>query len=132
MQYTIIEVKQEHPNACGDLTETEKIEILSDLNSENFSERIQMSYIHTYKDPQDLHMYEHCHSTAIKYARENPELEVVSGYIVIPISYGVNLLSHSVVRDVSTGILWELMYSVESKKFIVRSPNIRGYDLTAY
>jgi len=60
----------------------------------------------------------------------------VSGYLVKFEKDRAILRSHSVVRDIKTNTLWELMapmgdmYSMD-KKFIEHSPKIKGYNLVA-
>jgi|GEM_PF-3064540 len=124
-------------NATKEPSESDLTEILAALNNYNFSTRTELhdgNPLYKYPDFTDS-QFAQCHETARKYAEENENLKVVSGYIV-EFETDTNraiLTSHSVVRDIENNTLWELMGSLYSidKKFIEHSPEIKGHNLVA-
>jgi uncharacterized lipoprotein len=76
-----------------------------------------------------------CHATARKFSGVNKNLVVISGYLIQFTGDKAKLISHSVVKDTETNIIWELMtsfYPIDEYQFIEHSPEIKGHDLVAW
>jgi len=134
MNYKNIKIQKKHDFATNEPNESDLQEILDALNKGDFTARTEFpSENHPYKEPC-LTYEDHCHATARKFSESNQTLKVVSGYLITCQTDRVTLQSHSVVRDIKTNTIWELMapmYPLDKHKFIEHSPEIRGYDLIA-
>jgi hypothetical protein len=141
MVFSKISIKRSHKNSTEKPpTETELQKILDLLNEEDFETRVGLSVKHSYKEPEDLELDDHCHATARKYADANKGLLTpVPGYLISPINTNasrVDLEAHSVVQDTVRKELVELipplLYTLEQYHFIEHKSGIRGHDLEAW
>jgi len=137
MSFTNIKIAKQNQGCYGNIQDEVFQEILSLLNTENYSNRTIPSQS-SYKTPKDISYEDQCHATARKFAEVNDGWTRVSGYIVQISDLKadcdrVYLWAHSVVEDAS-GNLLELMptfSSLEDTIFIKHTSGIQGYDLIA-
>ncbi|NEU72104.1 hypothetical protein PI95_005830 [Hassallia byssoidea VB512170] len=96
MKFRNIDIYRSNDFATEKLSKSELQEILSALNSCNFSRRIALPENHAYQQPDDL-KDDLCHTTARKYASINKNLIQVSGYVITFFPKAAKLIAHSVV-----------------------------------
>ncbi|WP_190649294.1 hypothetical protein [Sphaerospermopsis sp. FACHB-1094] len=136
MNFTNIEIVGEFPFATRQPSKSELQEILAALNNSNFSIRRELTADNNlYKAPHDLKWDDACHATARKFSVVNKNLVVISGYLIKFAGDKAKLISHSVVKDTETNIIWELMtplYPIDEYQFIEHSPEIQDHDLVAW